>query len=385
VKVPQRVLVDARFVTTSPASSHARYLRELTRAWASDDDDLEFVLFAPGPLPADVARARNVQWRSAPPVVSRIGRRAAGGRLWLQSAFTIVSRLLRPDLLFFPYPFVPSIRVAPAVVTLHDVCFRTHSRLFADAGQSLDRRAADAVAGAEAIIAVSEASNTAATAAYGLDPARVHVVHHGISPVFDPTLSPHDARLPAEFGLGGQYLLCVSTHEPRKNLELIADAFVRLVDSGAARDARLVLVGHHTDYTERVRRALGQSPEAEARTHLVASLNDHDLAGLYRRATAVLAPTHCEGFGFPVIEALACGTPVLASDLCVFRELVGDAASYLPVDDVDAWTAAMGAVLVNGSERREAAQAAALAIRTRFTWAACAAATKAVLAGAVTA
>jgi glycosyltransferase involved in cell wall biosynthesis len=378
--VRPRVLVDARFISAAPSSSHARYLRELTRVWSADAAlDLDIILYAAGPLPSGLPQSARVQWRVAGAPLSRLGRRAAGGRVWLNSAFTLAALQLRPDALFFPYPFVPRLLPAPAVVTLHDVCFRLHPEFFADGGRSLDLRAQRAVRSATAVIAVSHSSKLELRAAYNADPARVHVIHHGITPSFDAVASPADTSARVAMGIGEAYFLCVSTHEPRKNLEVIAEAYVRLNEANPTANVDLVLVGQPNEYTRGIISILNRSSRAQARTRLLNGVSDAQLAALYRGALAVLVPTRCEGFGFPVLEALACGARVFATDLCVFRELAGTAVTYLPAEDPDAWTAAMlnaaarpAAVIDDGSD-------AAAAMVRRFSWAASADATKAVL------
>jgi glycosyltransferase involved in cell wall biosynthesis len=106
---------------------------------------------------------------------------------------------------------------------------------------------------------------------------------------------------------------------------------LRLVQQGAA------LSEEQRAHVERlgIAHALTQPPRLERKT----------LAGLYRRASAVLVPSDSEGFGFPIVEALACGTKVIASDIPVFREVGGDAVLYAPVGDVERWAVAAKAVL----------------------------------------
>src|SRR5262245_19257959 len=141
----RRIFVDARFVTTAPASSHARYLRELVREWSRSDDGPEFVLCAPGPRPSGLPTGPRVRWVCPPGPISRVGRRAHGGRIWLNTVFTLFSLRARPDALFFPYPFTPRLLAAPAVVTVHDVCFHSRPAMFADGGRSLTTRARNAL------------------------------------------------------------------------------------------------------------------------------------------------------------------------------------------------------------------------------------------------
>jgi glycosyltransferase involved in cell wall biosynthesis len=285
-------------------------------------------------------------------------RQRPGSRAWSNTIFTAIAAARRPDVLFFPWLVVPRILVAPAVVMLHDVCFRTHPDRFADGGRSGDAVLAAAARSATEVLTPSAESKHGVVAAYGLDERRVNVVRHGIATLFDPARSPADPDALRKFGIAPPYFLCVSTHEPRKNLDVLARAFACYVARGG--EAQLVLVGKRSADTPRIL-------ESMDRALLLDAVSDAELAALYRQAAAVLFPSVCEGFGFPLLESIACGTPALASDLAVFRELVGDAAVYVPAHDVSAWVAGLQRLSFETCVKQRAMEAAAR-IRQQFTW-----------------
>jgi glycosyltransferase involved in cell wall biosynthesis len=176
----------------------------------------------------------------------------------------------------------------------------------------------------------------------------------------------------------------VSTHEPRKNITTLARAYVELLreleqEHGASPRPDLVLVGRRSQYSQDVERIVGQLPEAAARTHVLTIVSDRELAALYRGALATAVPSICEGFGFPLVEALVCGSRVLVADQPVFHELVGDAATYVAPFDVSAWTAALRELVERGHDSRGETTATALEMRSRFQWQAAGRATLAVL------
>jgi glycosyltransferase involved in cell wall biosynthesis len=292
-----------------------------------------------GPCPADLVTGERVRWLRAPDLPGRLGKRP-GGRLWLNTVFTAVSALHAPDVLFFPWSVLPRLLAAPAVVTVHDVCFRTVPEQFADGGRTGDAQLRAAVRRADAILAPSAASKRGIIAAYSAPPERVTVVHHGIDPMFHSTSDRDDVAARLSVGLAPPYFLCVSTHEERKNLQTLVEAYVRLFEGWgeAGEPPALVFIGQITPYTSVLRRQLADSPGAARHTYFLQGVSDCVLAALYRGSTAVLLPSLCEGFGFPLVEAVACGRPALVSDLEVFRELAGSMATYIPTHDVAAWT-----------------------------------------------
>lgn len=195
-----------------------------------------------------------------------------------------------------------------------------------------------------------------------LDPGRLVHAPYGVCPEF--TAEEHDPppKLPPLIA-DGPFLLHVGSCNPRKRIDVLLDAF------SAARKRRpelhLIKVGGEwsDDHRARIER-LGVAPAL----HHLPGIDRLTLAALYRRAALVLQPSEAEGFGIPVAEALACGAPVLASDLPVLREVGGDAAVYCPVGDVPAWANAITHLLDNPtsapSRPKRLAQAA------RFSWAA---------------
>jgi glycosyltransferase involved in cell wall biosynthesis len=162
-----------------------------------------------------------------------------------------------------------------------------------------------------------------------VDPARLVHAPYGFAPEFHPG----DGEPPAE--RGAPYILHVGGCIPRKRIDVLLAVFCRLRERLPA--LRLVKVGG--EWTAEQRVTLSRPGLADATTH-VTGIDRRELAQLYRRARLVMMPSEAEGFGLPVLEALACGAIVLASDLPVLREVGGDVACYAPMGDVEAWTAA---------------------------------------------
>lgn len=197
-----------------------------------------------------------------------------------------------------------------------------------------------------------------------VDASRLVWAPYGVSPEYRPEPMPGDRSEELLAPLGGRpYLLHVGSAIPRKRLDVLFAVFAAL--RARHPDLRLVQQGGALSATQRAQvEALGigdallQPPRQERPT----------LAGLYRRARAVLVTSDAEGFGLPVIEALACGAPVVASDLPVLREVGADTCAYCPVGEVPAWVDTVDALL--SGRHSPAPQEARLARAARFTWAA---------------
>jgi len=203
-----------------------------------------------------------------------------------------------------------------------------------------------------------------------VDPARAIVVHLGVSDTFS-TRSDHGAEEEAERAVprarGGIELLHVGSTAPRKRL----DVLLRVCSALAERfpDVRLVRVG---DPLTAEQEALVRGSALDGRYIGISRVSERVLAALYRRAALVLLPSEREGFGLPIVEALACGVPLVASDIAVLREVGGSAVEYRPVGDVAAWVKAVDALLREreGDPRAWASRRErGIARAQRFSWA----------------
>jgi glycosyltransferase involved in cell wall biosynthesis len=225
----------------------------------------------------------------------------------------------------------------PVVVTVHDLAvlrypeaFPRWHRLYGKAGLRRVLR------GADAVVAVSEFTKDEVVELVGVDPGRVRVVPNGVDAVFTREASDKSSQ--------GCYVLAVSTLEPRKNL-------ARAVEAARLADVELRVVGARGWGGVDVPGWVGEVPDAE-------------LASLYRGARCVLYPSLYEGFGLPVLEAMACGTPVVTSKGTAMEEVAGDAAVL--VDARDAQSLADG--IEEASARRDELVGLGLARAREFNW-----------------
>jgi glycosyltransferase involved in cell wall biosynthesis len=167
-----------------------------------------------------------------------------------------------------------------------------------------------------------------------VNPARLIHAPYGIGAEFSISPEPSDPHIQQVLAQVGEnpFILHVGSCIPRKRIDVLLDVFAALKTNDP--DLRLVKVGG--DWTQSQRRQISQLHLSEAIVHLQ-GLERRAIAALYRRATVVLLPSEAEGFGLPVIEALACGAIVVASDIPVLREVGGDAVVYCAIADVSTW------------------------------------------------
>lgn len=274
------------------------------------------------------------------------------------------------DILHYPSFNMPLVNFKPSVVTIHDLIYYLNPSACPSRAAYLYARVMFklVVRAAKKIITVSEYSKKDVVAHLGVDPAKVIAIPNGVGEMFKPVL---DAKRRTEvrdkYGIKGEYLFYVGSHQPRKNLVRLIEAFSRLKSAG---DCGLVLTGK----VEERRAEVYSSVErfgVKGRVQFIGEAAEDDLPVLYSMARVFVFPSLFEGFGFPPLEAFACGCPVVSSNVTSLPEVVGDAGIMVDPTDTAAITAAMDKVLGSAalaSEMREKGlKRAAL-----FSWAVCA-------------
>jgi glycosyltransferase involved in cell wall biosynthesis len=333
-------------------SGVGRYVTGLLHGLAEVSPDLRprLTLFSVrGQLPSDL-----------PPTTGR-----APGRfparllrpLWAHSAFPPVEILSGPVDVFHGTNFVlPPAARAGGVVTIHDLAFLRFPETVTGDVAHYRELVPRALRRARAVITVSEAVAEEVRAEYSSMAPPVFVAPNGVDASWSRAEPASEARL-QELGIPHRYLLFMGNLEPRKNLGTLLRAHreARMADPSVP---PLVLCGP-AGWGDRWS---GQGPDPD---HVVLAgyLSDQDLRGVVAGATAICMPSRYEGFGLPVLEGLAAGRPVLASDIPAHREIAQGHATLLPPEDTDAWAASMIALdRTPGTEVARRAHAAA------FTW-----------------
>jgi glycosyltransferase involved in cell wall biosynthesis len=250
---------------------------------------------------------------------------------------------------------VPPSGRRPLVVTVHDTVFLHQPEVLTRRGVAFHRRGLELARREARAIVVPTEFGKRDLVAHGFDPERIHVAPHGVTvPTTgsDGEMSTDPLTNHRQNGGGeGPFVLFVGTIEPRKGIDDLLAAFGRL--RADRPELRLVLAGP---------RGWGDPPDlAQPGVVELGSVDDATLTELYRTASVLALPSRYEGFGLPVLEAMAHGCPVVVSDAACLPEVVGDAGTVVAVGDVAALTAAL-AEPGDGEAGRERAR--------RFTWAA---------------
>lgn len=222
-------------------------------------------------------------------------------------------------------------------------------------------------------LAISEVTKADLCEYRGVDPARVFVTHLAADPeLFHPCPDPEQrAVVRRRYGIPeGPYVLSLNTLEPRKNLDHLVRAFVRLLQQEHLRDLSLVLVGAQGWKYEKVFEAIAEAGPVRERILLTGYVADEDLAALYSGALAFVYPSLYEGFGLPPLEAMQCGTPVITSNTSSLPEVVGDAGILLDPRDTDGLCQSLLELYRSESLRAEMRHRS-LVRAQRFSWHRC--------------
>jgi len=340
-----------------------RYTGELTRALLSTQRDCEIKLFyadpesrTPGPpfdtLPRTVLSLPNKLWRMA---------------ILLCSYCPIpLDRLVgKSDIFHATDHLLPPLRLTRSVFTLYDLTCITHpethlplNRYFSQLMMPRFLRAA------HKIIAISECTKQDAVRLYGIEETKITVIHGGVDSYFSPASPEAAAAVRLRYNLPERYILYVGTIEPRKNLITLLEAYRALRNRETG--VKLVIVGkkgwRYENFFEKL-----EEIGLEDDVVFPGFVPDQDLPAVYTMADVFAFPSLYEGFGLPVLEAMACGTPVVCSNTSSLPEVAGKAAVLVSPQDVRGWREALDRILTSDELRADLRQHG-LRQAAGFTW-----------------
>ncbi|MBC8162183.1 MAG: glycosyltransferase family 4 protein [Roseiflexaceae bacterium] len=368
--------IDASRLATATRTGTEHYTFELLAALAVRDRVNRYTLYCNQMPTALPPLGRNFELR---PIPLR--------RLWTHARLSAEIIARPPDVLFVPAHVIPLgtplARARRTVVTIHDMGYmhfpESHTR-----AQRLYLRLSTAWSArvASMVIAISKTTRDDLIRYARVPPAKIHVIYHGVAPRFqaDPPAEVV-AATQARYRIAGPYFLFVGTVQPRKNLERVIEAFARFKpqSSAASPQPMLVIAGKKGWLTEAIERRAAEIGVA-GQVRFIGYLPDADVPPLLRGALGFVFPSLYEGFGMPVLEAMACGAPVITSTTSSLPEVAGNAALLVDPRDVGAIAAAIGRLAGDATLRAELRQRG-VARAADFSWDSCAQQTLRVLVG----
>lgn len=286
-------------------------------------------------------------------------------RLWTHLRLALELHRRPPDVFFTPAHVVPVTYRGPSAATVHDLGYHYYPQAHTRRQVAYLRWSTrHNVHRSRRVFADSQATRDDIVRFYGVEVDKIEVVYPGVDP--DVTAVRDEKRLRAvreKYGIPAPYLLYLGTLQPRKNLARLVEAFV-----AADVAHHLVLAGKRGWLAQMIEEAVASlPPAAAARVHLTGFVDEADKAALISGADGLLYPSLHEGFGFPVVEAQLCGTPVLCADSSSLPEVAGAGALLVDATDTEALTAAIERLAGDEVLRSRLVDAGRVNAQ-RFTW-----------------
>lgn len=355
---PLVIGIDASRAVRSNRTGTENYSFELIKQIINLDHKDHLRLYAPHESFEKIGSGPQVEWKILPEA-----------RLWSQLTLSKELRRNEPDVLFVPSHVIPLLSKVKSVVTIHDLAYR----FFPQSYSNFDRRYINfatsvSVSKASKIIVPSHATKNDLVKLHKIDPKKIVVIPLGYNEdVFNPNKDYQDSPMKRP------YFFYVNRLEYRKNTQLLIDAFVLLAKE--RKDVDLVLAGKAGYGYVDIERKLNNLPAAiRSRIITPGYLPQYDSARYMKHALALVCPSIYEGFGLPILEAMAIGTPVIASNSSSLPEVAGDAAILLPPNNPLSWAASMSRI-IHQKELSASLRAKGIIQAKKFSWAAAAKAT----------
>lgn len=339
-----------------------RYARSLIRALARLDHENAYILLSAGKEPDAEPWPANFSLRALPVTDRHLS------ILWQKLRLPLPVEWLtgRLDLFHSPDFVLPPVRKARTVLTIHDLSFLRHPECSSPALlEYLMSAVPRSVARADLILADSQSTQHDLIELMGMDPARIRVVYPAVDDTFARSNQAGVAAVRARHDIGGPYILSLGTLQPRKNYVRLIEAFRILKDTSDI-PHRLVIGGGPGWLYEPIYETI-ETLGLQDEVRMLGYVDEGDLPALYTGADVFCFPTLYEGFGIPVLEAMACGTPVVASNTSSLPEAAGDAALLMSPTDTEAMAEALGRVITDTDLREHLIQSGLVQCQ-RFSW-----------------
>lgn len=345
-----------------------RYARELIRALCRLDATNHYALFVPGDAQPDLL-AYN--WTDNFAIKRGALTERYFAALWHRARvpLPIETFIGECDALYSPDFLLPPTRAKRSLVTVHDLSYVRLPDCFPEPLLNyLNRAVPRSLERADLILADAESTRQDLNQAYRIPLEKIRVLYSGVDARFGPKVSEESEARVREITRGLPYLLAVSTIQPRKNYVRLIEAFAKLINSSQfpIPHCHLVIAGGRGWMYQ----SILDTPErlgVRDRVIFPDFFPDADLPALYAGATLFVYPSLYEGFGLPILEAMACGTPVVTSNASSLPEVAGEAALYFDPSDVDAMAAQVHRALSDEALRADL-RGKGFAQAKKFSW-----------------
>lgn len=320
-----------------PETGSGQYLRRLITAFSLMSPENEFYVFHPGdPLPHQSANTHLIALNSLSHPLYKVW--------WEQGLMPRLARKYEVDLLHIPYWAPPMSTPVPTIVTIHDLiplilpAYRGHFwvRLYTALVRATTPQAT-------MILTDSLASQKDIKHMMRIPDARISTIHLAADDIYTPEKQPEDCQYLSAYGLKPGYILYLGGFDQRKNVQTLIMAF-RIVGK-VCEDAVLVIAGklpdHDSSFSPDPRRLIKEAGISPSNVVFTGYVEEITKPALYRGARLFAHPSIYEGFGYPPLEALMCGTPVVGCDASSLPEVVGDAGILVSPYDTDGMAGAM--------------------------------------------
>ena len=341
-----------------------RYVRDLVTALSLIDNQNDYRLFISGAsqptLPNQIAHNFNWKPTRIPPKWF--------ARLWhrLKIPLPVEQFTGRIDL-YHATDFVlpPTLPSTKTLLTVHDLSFvRVPETASPSLKAYLDRVVPLSVKRADHILADSQATKNDLIELYAVKSKKISVLLTGVDKRFKPS-NTGEMTIRNKYSVGDRpYLFTIGTVQPRKNYARIIQSLAKLREEG--HDLDLVIAGGHGWLADPIYQTI-QETQMTDYVKLIGFADDEDIPTLYTNAECVVFPSLYEGFGYPVLEGMACGTPVITSNISSLPEVAGDAALMVNPYDVDAITNAIRSIITDDELRKTLTERGFEQIK-HFTW-----------------
>ncbi|MDH7487655.1 MAG: glycosyltransferase family 1 protein [Anaerolineae bacterium] len=352
-----RIAVDGLIYQLQSGGGISRLFSEILPRMCELDDSLRIALFTEGRLKQELPKHRHITHLAIPPMKRYLRPRGVWGPI-IPEVRRFVRRLWighgRGQIWHSTYYTLPEKWEGAQVVTVYDMIHERFGHLFQapEAAEFRERKRA-CVWAAQRVICISQATSQDLQHLYGVDAARIHVIPPGRSEAFAPR--PSSRASPT-----APFLLYVGSRARYKNFHGLVKAY----SAWPGRDeVRLVVVGQDWSMDES---RLLQELWLAGRVHLLTDVDDEALCGLYNQAAAFVLPSLYEGFGIPLLEAMACGCPIVASRIPSTLEVAGDCPVYFEPAAMDSLWAALDLALSEGRDSTRVRQG--LQRVQRYSW-----------------